>query len=405
MATLVPTLSWEDTFARRMRGAGGEITAILARAGATEMITFSGGFPAPETFPTDELSGVVKDLFGADAWRAMQYAPTPGLPGLRDVMIDRLETTQGQAPADGELLITSGGIDAMALIGRALLDQGDLVAVESPTYLGAITAFAAFEADMVGIPMDAQGLDVEALGRRLATGRKPKLLYTIPDHHNPTGLSLPAARRHALVELCRRHGLPIVEDVAYRELGAGAAAAPSLWSLAPELVVQIGTFSKTFFPGVRLGWAVGPQPLIRHMVTAKQNTDQCAGALGQRLAEEYLRSGDYDAQLPRSRHLYNERRAATLEACAAHLPPGVTWTVPQGGFFTWLSAPIGVDTVAMSAPAEASGVAYVPGPPFYVGAGLGRNQLRLAYSRTTTAEIGEGVRRLAQLLASTMAAA
>jgi 2-aminoadipate transaminase len=404
MATPVPTLSWEDTFARRTRGAGGEITAILALAGATETITFSGGFPAPETFPSEQLVDVVEALFGPDAWRALQYAPTPGLPGLRDVITDRMKTTQGLAPTDGELLITSGGIDAMALVGRAMLDQGDLVVLEAPTYLGAITAFAAFEADMIAIPMDAEGLDVEALGRRLATGRKPKLLYTIPDHHNPTGLSLSTARRHALVELCRRHGLLIVEDVAYRELGETAEAPPSLWSLAPEIVVQIGTFSKTFFPGVRLGWAVGPQPVVREMVTAKQNTDQCAGALGQRLAEEYLRRGDYDAQLPRSRALYNERRAATLEACAEHLPPGVTWTVPRGGFFTWLSAPAGVDMVALSAPARAAGVAYVPGPPFYPGTDQGLNQLRLAYSRTTTAEIAEGVRRLGRLLTSSMEA-
>jgi 2-aminoadipate transaminase len=399
-APILPSPAWEQAFARRTRGAGGAITAILAMAGAEDVITFSGGFPAPETFPTAQLAGVAADLIGTDGARALQYAPTPGLPGLRQALADRLERTEGVRPDDDELLVTSGGIDALGLVGHAMLDRGDRVIVEAPTYLGAITAFRGFEAELTEVPVDAEGLDVEALAAVLAAGTGPKLLYTIPDHQNPTGLTLSTERRIALVELCRRHRVLVVEDVAYRELGPSDAVdtiPPSLFSLAPDVVVQIGTFSKTLFPGVRLGWAVGPAPVIAQMVAAKQNTDQCAGALGQCLAEAYLRSGDYDAQLPRSRALYASRRRAMLDACATHLPAGVTWTEPDGGFFTWLTAP-GVDTGALADRALAAGVAYVPGAPFYATAGSGQSQLRLSYSRVDPLDIDEGMHRLGALL-------
>jgi 2-aminoadipate transaminase len=392
------TSGWAGSFARRTREARGEITAILALAGASEVITFSGGFPAPETCPSEQLAGVAADLIRHDGARALQYAPTPGLPGLREVLTDHLALSQGVRAAENELLVTSGGIDALALVGRAMLDAGDVVAVEAPTYLGAISAFRGFEATLAEVAMDRDGLDIDAFGRLLASGRTPKLLYTIPDHHNPTGLTMSAERRQPLVDLCRRHGVLIVEDVAYRELGPPAA--PSLWSLGPDIVVQIGTFSKTMFPGVRLGWATGPAPVLAELVTAKQNSDQCAGALGQCLAETYLRTGDYTAQLPRSRALYDERRQAMLAALAKHLPAGVTWTTPTGGFFTWLSLPVGVDTVRMSRAALVAGIAYVPGTAFYAGAGRGAAQLRLAYSRVTVDDITEGVRRLGGLLAT-----
>ncbi len=405
MVATEPTWRWEDAYARRTRQAGGPITAILALAGASDLITFSGGFPAPETFPTDALADIAAEVIRTDAATALQYAPTPGLPGLRDVLTERIAATQGRRPADDELLVTSGGIDALALIGRALLDQGDLVGVEAPTYLGAITAFRGYEAEICEIDVDlspgeAAGIDVDALDGLLRAGRRPKLIYVIPDHHNPTGVGLGADKRARLVELCRHHGILLIEDVAYRELGDDATAPPSLWSLGPDVVVQMGTFSKTFFPGVRLGWAVGPAAVVAEMVTAKQNSDQCAGALGQRLVEEHIRRGGYDAQLPRSRALYRERRAAMLDACAAHLPPGVTWTRPSGGFFTWLTGPGAFDAAATTGRAEAAGVAYVPGAPFYAGAGRGTNQIRLAYSRATTDEIHEGMRRLGPLLAA-----
>ena len=324
-------------------------------------------------------------------------AAVTGLPGLRDYVAGRLASLQGQRPAAGELMITSGGIDCMELIAKSMVDTGDVVVVEAPTYLGAIMAFRGYEADLRGVPMDDDGMRVDVLADLLATGLRPKVLYTIPDHQNPTGLSIAADRRAELVDLARRYHFLILEDVAYRELGFEDTAPPSLWSQAPDVVVQAGTFSKTFFPGVRLGWAAGPSEIITQLVTAKQNSDQCSGALGQRMLEEYGRGGHLDRQLVESRALYARRAALMNDALRAHMPDGTTWTSPRGGFFTWVTAPDGVDTVALSPAASARKVAYVPGQPFYPGQG-GATQMRLAYSRVSDELIDEGARRLGDLV-------
>ena len=397
--TAAPELrDWTASFARRTQTlGGGEITAILSLAGATDVITFSGGFPDPATFPRDVLGEIAAKLIATDVAVALQYSPTEGLSGLRDYVAGRLESQQGRRPAAGELMITSGGIDCMELVAKSLVDAGDVVVVEAPTYLGAIMAFRGYEADLRGVPMDDDGMQVDALADLLATGVRPKLLYTIPDHQNPTGLSMAADRRAELVDLARRYHFLILEDVAYRELGFEDTAPPSLWSEAPDVVVQAGTFSKTFFPGVRLGWAAGPPEIITQLITAKQNSDQCSGALGQRMLEEYGRGGHLDRQLVQSRALYARRAALMNEALRAHMPDGTTWTSPRGGFFTWVTAPDGVDTVALSPAASARKVAYVPGQPFYPGQG-GATQMRLAYSRVSDELIDEGARRLGDLV-------
>jgi 2-aminoadipate transaminase len=397
--TAAPELrDWTASFARRTRTlGGGEITAILSLAGATDVITFSGGFPDPATFPSEVLGAIASKLLAEDVAVALQYSPTEGLPGLRDYVAGRLESLQGRRPAAGELMITSGGIDCMELIAKSMVDTGDVVVVEAPTYLGAIMAFRGYEADVRGVPMDDDGMRVDVLADLLATGLRPKVLYTIPDHQNPTGLSMPAHRRTELVDLARRYHFLILEDVAYRELGFDGTAPPSLWSEAPDVVVQAGTFSKTFFPGVRLGWAAGPSEIIAQLVTAKQNSDQCSGALGQRMLEEYGRGGHLDRQLVASRALYARRAALMAQALQAHMPDGTSWTSPRGGFFTWVTAPDGVDTVALSPAASARKVAYVPGQPFYPGQG-GATQMRLAYSRVSDELIDEGARRLGDLV-------
>jgi 2-aminoadipate transaminase len=244
---------------------------------------------------------------------------------------------------------------------------------------------------------------VEALEGQLSSGRgAPKLLYTIPDYQNPAGVSLAEERRSALIEVARRRGILIVEDVAYRELGFDDTRLPSLWSMAPDTVVQIGTFSKTFFPGVRLGWAAGPADVVAQLVRAKQNTDQCAGALGQRLLEEYGRRGGLDDQAVRARQLYGRRCRLLMEALDEHMPlTGVTWTRPRGGFFSWLTVPDQMDTVELAGQAMAEGVAFVPGAPFFADGG-GRSQLRLAFSRVDDELIDEGVRRLGVLFRSAL---
>ena len=398
MTSALEQHDWSAGLAQRTHTlGGGEITAILALAGATDVITFSGGFPDPATFPTEILGEIAGRLIAGDAAVALQYTATEGIAGVRDYVAGRLEALEGARPGPGELMITSGGIDCMELLAKSYVDPGDVVVVESPTYLGGIMAFRGYEADVRGVPVDHDGMRVDVLASLLAGGLRPKIVYTIPDYQNPTGLSMSADRRTELVGLARRYGFLICEDVAYRELGFGAPPPASLWSLAPDVVLQAGTGSKIFFPGVRLGWAAGPQQVIGRLVVAKQNSDQCSGALGQRMFEEYGRAGHLDRQIVASRALYARRAELVTQALAAHMPGGTTWTTPRGGFYVWLTAPDGVDTVALSAAARDRKVAYVPGRPFYPGV-AGITQIRLAYSRVADHLIDEGIRRIGEVL-------
>jgi 2-aminoadipate transaminase len=390
---------WERLFATRTRGDVGEgIASVLAFLGLPDVISFAGGFPDPRTFPRERASALLAEFAGAGESSAFQYAPTRGLAGSLDAVAARLEATQGRRPADDELLITSGAIEALELVGKSFLDPGDLVVVEAPTYLGAIMAFRGFQAALDAVPLDGDGLQVDELERRLAGGLRPKLLYTIPDHQNPAGVSLAAERRELLVELARRYGFLVFEDVAYRELAFSGEALPSLWSLAADVVVQAGTTSKTFFPGVRLGWAAGPAEIAAQLVAAKQNTDQCAGALGQRLFEEYVRRGWIDEQLAESRALYRRKSERLLAALERFLPAGARWTRPEGGFFSWLTLPPGVDSVELAAAAAANGVGIVPGTLFYPDE-RGTDTVRLSFSLVDEERIDEGIERLGSLAA------
>jgi 2-aminoadipate transaminase len=384
-------------FARRTRlRGGGELTAILAGS-PPGVLSMTGGFPNPATFPTDELDEIAARLVREDAAVALQYTPCAGIASVRDYLIDRQETLQGRRPDYDALIVTSGGMECIALMCQALIDPGDSIAVEAPTYLGALMAFAGAEADVVAIEMDDDGLRIDALARQLEAGLRPKFLYTIPEYQNPTGRTLPLDRRRQLVELCRAHGVLIFEDVAYRELAFHGTSLPSLWSLAPDVVLQAGTFSKTFFPGVRLGWATGPGEVVAELSAAKQNTDQCAGGLGQRLVEEYGRAGGFERHVPAARALYASHWAALSAALTRHMPAEVDWTEPTGGFLTWLTLPDELDTLAMRPAAVAAGVAYVPGPPFHVG-DSGRNTLRLSFSHLTETELETAVERLAAVV-------
>jgi 2-aminoadipate transaminase len=397
MAVTSDTGRWEALFAARTRGDVGEgIAFVLGFLGRADLISFAGGFPDPLTFPREQAAALLAEFAASGEATAFQYAPTRGLAGTLDAVAGRLEAVQGRRPADDELVITSGGIEALELVGKSFLDPGDLVVVEGPTYLGAIMAFNGFQAEIVAVPLDEDGLQVEELERLLDGGLRLKLLYTIPDHQNPAGVSLSAERRSALVELANRYGFLIVEDVAYRELTFGDESLPSLWSLAPDVVVQAGTTSKTFLPGVRLGWAAGPAEICAQLVSAKQNTDQCSGALGQRMLEEYIRRGWIDEQLVRSRALYRRKGERLLAALERSMPTGTSWTRAAGGFYSWLTIP-GCDTTALTARAAEAGVGIVPGALFYAD-GRGGENVRLSFSMVDESLIDEGIDRLASLL-------
>jgi 2-aminoadipate transaminase len=395
--TPVPPV-WDERFAARTRGGVGDAIAdILALLAVPGIISFAGGFPDPWTFPRERAAALLAEFAENGEALAFQYAPTRGLAGPLDAIAGRIEATQGRRPADEELLVTSGAIEALELVGKTFLDPGDLVVVEGPTYLGALMAFRGFGAEPAVVPIDDEGMQVDELERQLATGLRPKLLYTIPDFQNPAGVTLSAERREALVGLAQRHGFLLFEDVAYRELGFSGESLPSLWSLAPDVVVQAGTTSKTFFPGVRLGWAAAPAPVSAKLVSAKQNTDQCAGALGQRLFEEYARRGWIDEQLAASRELYRRKCERLLAALERSMPGGARWTTPAGGFFSWLTLPDGSDSVLLARRAAEAGVGIVPGSVFFPD-GRGAENVRLSFSLVDEDAIDRGIAQLAALL-------
>jgi 2-aminoadipate transaminase len=397
MAVTPASRAWDELFAARTRGGVGDAIAdILALLAVPGLISFAGGFPDPRTFPRERAAALLAEFAETGEASAFQYAPTRGLAGPLDAIAGHIESSQGRRPADDELLITSGAIEALELVGKTFLDPGDLVVVEGPTYLGALMAFRGFGAEVATVPIDDNGLQVDELERQLAAGLRPKLLYSIPDYQNPAGVTLSGERREPLVELARRHGFLVFEDVAYRELGFAGDSLPSLWSLDPDVVVQAGTTSKTFFPGVRLGWAAAPAPISACLVSAKQNSDQCAGALGQRLFEEYARRGWLQEQLAASRSLYRRKCERMLAALERTMPAGVRWTTPAGGFFSWLTLP-GLDAELLAKRAVEAGVGIVPGSVFFAD-GRGGDNVRLSFSLVDESAIDEGIQKLSELL-------
>jgi 2-aminoadipate transaminase len=397
-------MDWEQLLSTRAKAGTDPELAIILAGPPPGTLGMTGGFPNAATFPSEELVEIATRLVRDEPQIALQYTPSEGLRSVREYMIERVAAGQGREPAWDELTLTSGGMECIDLVNRSLLDRGDDVAVEAPTYLGAIMAFDGYGAELTGVPMDADGLDVEWFEERLASGWKPKLLYTIPEYQNPSGRTLSLARRHALVDVCRRHGVLIFEDVAYRELAFAGEPLPTLWSLAPDVVLQAGTFSKVFCPGVRLGWAVGPAEIVAQLAKAKAFTDQCTGALGQRLVEEYGRAGHFERRLPAARALYASHWAALSAALEEHMPPGCEWSEPTGGMFTWLRMPEGLDALELRPAATEGGVAYVPGRPFYVD-DEGANEMRLSFSALDEASLAEAAKRLGTVIAQSPSAA
>src|SRR3954451_202865 len=388
---------WAGQFSERARAGADPELAIILAGPPPGTLGMTGGFPNAATFPSEELAEIATRLVRDEPGVALPYTPPEGLPSVREYMIERV-SRQGREPAWDELTVTSGGMECLDLISRSLLDRGDHVAVEAPTYLGAIMGFSRYGVELTGVPMDEAGLEVEWFEERLAGGWKPKLLYTIPDYQNPSGRTLSLGRGPALVDVCRRYGVLIFEDVPYRELAFAGEPLPSLWSLAPDVVLQAGTFSKVFCPGVRLGWAAGPAALIAQLASAKQNTDQCSGALGQRLVEEYGRAGHFERRLAAARGPDAADWGAAAAALSEHMPDGCVWSRPTGGMFTWLRMPEGFDARALRPAAHDAGVAYVPGRPFYVEE-AGANEVRLSFSALDEEQLAEAARRLAGVIA------
>jgi DNA-binding transcriptional MocR family regulator len=306
-----------------------------------------------------------------------------------------------RAHAD-DVVVTVGSQMALDLVTRIFCDPGDVVVAEAPSYVGALGTFVAYQTNVVHVEMDDEGLVPSALRDALAAlasqGRRPKFLYTIPNFHNPAGVTLAVRRRAEILQICATHGLLVVEDNPYGLLGFDAQIYPALRSMDTDNVVYLGSFSKTFAPGLRVGWALAPHAVREKLVLAAESATLCPPAFTQAVVSRYLAAHDWKGQIKLYREAYRERRDATLAALEHHLPDGCHWTHPDGGFYVWLTVPEGLDTKAMLPRAVTERVAYVPGTAFYADS-FGSRQLRLSFCYPTPERIKEGVRRLASVLA------
>jgi 2-aminoadipate transaminase len=374
-----------------------EVRALFAVASRPEVISLAGGMPFVDALPTDEVLEVLVRVVSGRGSVALQYGAGSGQDGLKRRLVEVM-AEEGVEADPAHMVITTGAQQALDIVGKVLIDPGDLVAVEAPSYVGALTAFAAYEPRYLQIPLDDQGLVVDALEEALDRGDRPRFLYVCPNFHNPAGVTLSRARRERLVEVCRSAGVPIVEDNPYGMLRFEGEGLPALRSLDPENVVYLGTLSKIFCPGIRVGWALGPPGVIDRMILCKEAADLCSSNLNQLVAEEWLSDRDrWRGSLAGLNRVYRTRRDAALSALEAHFPDGASWTRPAGGFYVWVTLAEGSDATALLPRAVERRVAYVPGTAFYPD-GSGRNHLRLAYCYPPEDRIEEGIRRLGELL-------
>jgi 2-aminoadipate transaminase len=402
-----PTLRSHDTapaFRLAARATGlrpSAIREILKVTEAPDVISFAGGLPAPELFPIEAVARAAGILAG-DGSASLQYSTTEGFRPLREWVCAHLAETAGLAAAPGQVLITNGSQQGLDLVAKVLLDPGDVVLVENPAYLGALQAFQAYEANVIGLPADAGGVQPGALRDALVRAtRRPKFIYLVPNFQNPTGTSLATARRAEVVRLAAEHGVPIVEDDPYGCLRYSGDASPALSALpGARDWIYLGTASKMLAPGLRVAWLVASNRRVQEkLVAAKQAADLHTSTFTQRLVWECVRvPATLAAHLARLRAVYTERRDVMLAALAQHLPAGSTWTRPDGGLFLWVTLPEKFDATKLLPRAMEQRVAFVPGEPFWVGPPA-KNSLRLNFSNATVTRIKEGMARLGRVVA------
>jgi 2-aminoadipate transaminase len=388
-----------ERFAARTAGmTASEIRALFAVASRPEVVSLAGGMPNLAALPMEALAGEVADLVAREGHVALQYGSAQGRPELREQICEVMALEGIRADPD-DVVVTVGSQMALDLVTRIYCDPGDVVLAEGPSYVGALGSFAAYQARVVHVAMDAHGLVPSLLRAALETVRpRPKFLYTVPTFHNPAGVTLSAPRRAEVLAICREYGVAVVEDNPYGLLGFSGHTYPALRSLDRD-VVYLGSFSKTFASGLRVGWALVPPAVRDRLVLAAESATLCPPSFTQMLVSRYLAAHDWRSQVKTYTEAYRDRRDAMLRALETYLPPGCTWNVPDGGFYVWLTVPEGVDTKAMLPRAVTARVAYASGTGFYAD-GLGSRQLRLSYCYPSPERITEGVRRLAGVLAA-----
>jgi len=397
---------WENRFAQRTQRMGSSaVRELLKFTELPDVISFAGGMPAPEIFPIEEIREACERVLKDFGPQSLQYGTTEGFLPLRE-MIARHSARYGIDVMPDNIMITSGSQQALDLLGKILINPGDHILVESPTYLGALQAWNVYGAEYVVVEADEHGMVTDALEEALRSG--PKFIYVLPNFQNPTGATLSLERRHRLIELADQYGVPIVEDDPYGQLRYEGDHLPSVVVLDGQFrdncqrcyrgnVIYLSTFSKILAPGLRLAWVIAPPEVIRKLVQAKQGADLHTSTFNQLVAHEVGRGGFLDRHIHTIRRIYGERRDVMLAAMDGYFPPGVEWTHPEGGLFLWGVLPEGLNSTEVFKVAVERKVAFVPGAAFYPCGG-GENTMRLNFSNATPEKIREGIARLGQVL-------
>ena len=392
---------WLRSYAERAHAMrASEIRALFAVANRPEVVSLAGGMPNLAGLPMDVLGELARRVVVTQGTTALQYGSGQGDETLREQILEVMRLEGIHAHPD-DVVVTTGSQQALDLVTRIFVNPGDVVVAEAPSYVGALGVFRAYQADIVHVALDADGLIPAALEATLASlareGRRVKLLYTVPNFHNPAGVTLSPERRPQILQIARRFGVLVVEDNPYGLLGFDCDPIDAMRSLDSEGVIYLGSFSKTFAPGYRVGWAVAPHAIREKLVLASESAILCPSNASQLAISAYLATCDWRGQIKEFREMYRERRDAMIDALAEHLPDA-SWTVPDGGFYTWVKLPGGLDAKDMLPRAVTARVAYVPGTAFYAD-GQGRDHMRLSFCYPTPERIREGVRRLAGVVA------
>ena len=393
---------YSGLFSRRTQGMrSSAMRDLMALTARPDVISLAGGLPDTTTFAPESLARILGDLAMADSAQALQYGPTEGHVEAREAVVEVM-ATEGMAVEADDVLITTGGQQVIDLVCKTLIDPGDVIIAEAPTYPGAVPTFCAYQADVVQIDMDNDGMRMDLLEQVLddlaARGRAPKFIYTIPNFQNPAGVTMSLERRRRLVALAAERELLVLEDNPYGLLRFEGAPEPTLRSLdGGNFVIYLGTFSKILSPGTRLGWSVAPAPVLEKMNLGKQGVDLCSSSLTQKFVGQYFRDGNWRQYVDTLISVYRDRRDVMLEALAEHFPAEATWTRPEGGLFVWATLPGYIDTTDLLARALQENVAFVPGRGAYMD-GRGGSEMRLNFSGVGDQEIREGIRRIGKVV-------
>ena len=397
--------SYVDRYAARTAGmTASEIRALFAVASRPEVVSLAGGMPNISGLPLDVVGATIADLIADHGARALQYGSGQGDPVLREQICEVMRLEGIDAHPD-DVVVTVGSQQAVDLVTRIFCDPGDVVLCEAPSYVGALGVFRSFQCDVVHIEMDADGLVPQALDQAIravkASGRTIKFLYTIPNFHNPAGVTLAAERRPEVLRICREHDILVLEDNPYGLLGFDHEPIRALRADEAEGVIYLGSFSKTFSPGMRVGWALAPHAVREKLVLAQESATLCPPTFSQMAVSAYLSAHDWQGQIKQMQAMYRERRDSMMSALDDFMPAACSWNTPDGGFFVWVTLPPGIDAKAMLPRAVTARVAYVPGTAFFAD-GFGSGSMRLSFCFPTPERIREGVRRLGAVLESEM---